>query len=68
MVSKLLKGRGLGLQVSCKSFPTALPLRRLRENDLQHVHVTAVHVCAHSTDTVVRLQSNECVSSDSSHM
>ena len=28
MVSKLLKGRGLWLQVSCKSFPTVSQLRR----------------------------------------
>ena len=40
MVSKLFKGRGLGLQVSCKSFPTVYSwLRRYvdrpRDNDLQ---------------------------------
>ena len=39
MVSKLLKGRGLGLHVSCKSFShdllAASSLRRPREKDLQ---------------------------------
>ena len=44
MASKLLKGRGLWLQVSCKSFPTVYsrhnsPLCRPRENDLQLLHV-----------------------------
>ena len=43
MVSKLFKGRGLGLQVSCKSFPTVYSwLRRYvdrpRENDLHLLH------------------------------
>ena len=43
MVSKLLKGSGLGLQVSCKSFSHGLlaasPLRRPWENDLQLLHI-----------------------------
>ena len=43
MVSKLLKGRDLGLQVSCKSFSHGLlaasPLRRPWENDLQLLHI-----------------------------
>ena len=39
MVSKLLKGRGLWLQVSCKSFPAVYsPLHRPGENDLQLLH------------------------------
>ena len=40
--SKLFKGRGLWLQVSCKSFafPTVYSLRRPRENDLQLLHIS----------------------------
>ena len=38
MVSKSLKGRGLGLQVSCKLFPKVYSWLR-GENDLQLLHV-----------------------------
>ena len=47
MVSKLLKGSGLWLQVRCKSFSHGLlaasPLRRPWENDL-HTYIYTVHV------------------------
>ena len=42
MVSKLLKGRGLGLQVSCKSFS-----RGLRSGEVHVYHV--IHCKTHDT-------------------
>ena len=51
MVSKLLKGRGLWLQVSCKSFPMVYSwLRRRWENDLQLLHVCSTLICMYDIE------------------